>query len=66
MLVFISVAESIKLFVEHIPPVGLLVGAPVAIIILGIVATAVATLIDQQLPAARPQETGLGQEIVRR
>ncbi len=66
MLIIVALAEAARLFVEHIPTIGILFGAPIAIIALGIIATAVATFIDQQLPTNKPKESALGQEMVRR
>lgn len=66
MLLFIQLAEAVKVFVEHIPTLALLVGVPIAIIALAFIATAIATFIDQQLPAHKPSEPSLGQENPRR
>ena len=55
MLIIIALAEAIRLFIEHIPTLALLLGAPVGIIALGVIATAVATFIDQQLPVGKPK-----------
>lgn len=65
MLIFVALAEAARLFIEHIPTIGILIGAPIAIIVLGIVAVAVATLIDQQLPANKPKESALGREVIK-
>ncbi len=62
MLIIIALAEAIRLFIEHIPTLALLFGAPVGIIVLGVIATAVATFIDQQLPAGKPKEPDFSQE----
>lgn len=62
MLIIIALAEAIRLFIEHIPTLALLLGAPVGIIVLGVIATAVATFIDQQLPVGKPKEPSFSQE----
>ncbi len=66
MLIIIALAEAARLFIEHIPTIGLLFGAPIGIILLGVIATMVATFIDQQLPAKKPAESGLGHELAKR
>lgn len=62
MLIFIALAEAARLFIEHVPTLALLLGVPIGIIILGIIAIAVATFIDQQLPSKKLAEPTFHQE----
>ncbi len=54
MLNIIDLASAIRIAIESIPSIWLLFVAPVAIIALATVATAIATFIDRQLPAGEP------------
>lgn len=51
MLFLIEVTNVIFHFLEGIPAIALLFIAPIAIIALATVATAIATFIEQQVPA---------------
>lgn len=62
MLIFIALAEAARLFIEHVPTLALLLGVPIGIIILGIIAIAIATFIDQQLPRKKFAEPTFHQE----
>lgn len=62
MLILVYIAESIRLFIESIPILGLLVGAPIGIIILGFIATAIATFLERRLPSTAHPEPNFTQE----
>lgn len=62
MLIINTLAEAVRLLIEHVPTLALLLGAPIGIITLGVIAIAIATFIDRQLPSNKLAEPTFHQE----